>query len=724
MPSAATQRDDAPSTARAGERSSGLSWILRRFKGDNPPAVPSAGDAVQAVLGAVESAILVVSPNDRIEAASAGVEALTGYSPQGLVGKGMAQTLFPPADRDVAQSRLHRLADGGEDPTPFSLLHASGDPVPAALSVQPVAGSASFLVKAETMAPDEHKAALDASEHRRRTLRLVLDSLPAAVVAVDRSGKVVFQNRTQTERFGTDAGLSSTDWREAIAVMRGGTPVLDREEADPSGGVRLSSRVPVADRNGAVMGLVSISRDVTKQKETEAELLERQRTAEAAAKANSEMLATTSHEIRTLLSGVTGMTSLLLDTTLDEDQRDFVDTIRTSSGTLLAVVNDVLDLSKMDAGMLSLEERPYDVRRLLKNALTVVRQQAEAKGLDLSADVADDVPQIVTGDAMRVQQVLANLLTNAVKFTETGSVHVSIATGPPALGGESVLAFSVKDTGVGIAPERLDAIFERYTQADDSIARTYGGTGLGLAICRRLVEMMGGELTAESRTDGGSVFQFTVIARAEPGTTSDGSIFVDIPIPGTATNAEVPEAASPTAVESAEAPSASPATAPTKPLSVQPNDAATDAATPPREPQGQVMSMDSMLPSARVLLVEDDPVMQKVTALTLRRLGYLPTVVGNGAKAVTAVRGRPYDLVLMDIMMPVMDGLEATRQIREDHGPHPEPAIVALTANALGGDRERCLEAGCDDYLSKPVAPRELATTLEKAMRQRKAGQA
>ena len=627
------------------------------------------------VLDAVPDAFLLVNAEGQIEAANAAVQATLGHAQNAIVGSGLADALTAPADRDAVRTALQRCVESGaaQAGPRIAAVHADGSEVAVELSIRYASGGlfgVTLQVPRESAASE---AALAAAEGRHRVLRTVVDAVPAAVVAVDRSGHVVLRNRASARALGPDvpanAPLPDADWRAADAVMRSGTPSYDHEEPDAAGGVRVTTRIPVRDRAGAIAGLVAISRDVTDQKAAESQLLEDKKNAEAAARSNGEFLATTSHEIRTLMSGVTGMTTLLSGTDLDDEQQSFVDTIETSSEALLTVINDILDFSKIEAGMLAIEDQPYDIRRVLASATGMVAQQADAKGLDLSYDVADDVPETVHGDAGRVRQVLVNLLSNALKFTDEGAVRLRVES----VDGRPALQFSVEDTGVGIAPDRLEAVFERFEQADDSTARTHGGTGLGLSICRRLVQMMGGEMTAESVPGEGSVFRFTV-----------------------ATQADAPPTAEAPAVEAPPAP-----------------------AEPARPDRAVVMSTDAILPSARVLIAEDNPVVQRVTLLSLRRLGYRPDVVGNGKKAVEAVRRTAYDVVLMDIMMPVMGGLEATREILADPGAHPAPLIVALTANAMEGDRQRCLDAGCDEYLAKPVAPRYLAATIEEAMRRR-----
>ncbi len=672
------------------------------------PELAGSAGVPCAVLDAVPSSFVLVDADDVVCAANRAVHEVLGHEPDALVGVGLAETLVEPAHREAYRAQLRRAADAGPGPQAdgserISITRADDTVVPVDVTIRPIAGAEPpqfgvCLREVPGSAPAPSSVALDAAEGRRRTLHTVLDAIPDPVVAVNRSGRIIFRNRASARTLGrSGAGqrgardtLAPEQWRKAETVMRSGTPVFGEEESDPAGGICRTTRIPVLNQAGAAVGLVAISRDITAQKAGEDRLLSEKQAAEAAARANSEFLATTSHEVRTLMSGVTGMTTLLLDTDLSDEQRDFVDTIRNSGDALLRVVHDVLDLSKIDAGMLELETRTFSVRRVVRDSLGMVAQQAATKGLELATEIADSVPDAVIGDPVRVQQVLVNLLTNALKFTDDGSVRVRVALAAPAADGRSTLAFSVEDTGVGIAPDRLEAVFERFVQADASTSRTHGGTGLGLAICRRLVGMMGGEMRVESVQGGGSAFSFTMVVQLSDDGSGDGAA-VAVPAP----QALVP----------------APATAPD--LDAE-EESAPDTSGPTK-----MMDAASILPSARVLLAEDDKVMQKVTALTLQRLGYRPTVVDNGAKAVMAIRSQSYDLVLMDVMMPVMDGLEATRQIRADPGTHPMPAIVALTANAMEGDRERCFDAGCDDYLSKPVTPRHLAATIEQAIRVR-----
>jgi PAS domain S-box-containing protein len=739
-----------------------LRRALGRFRDDTDASLS------HSVLDAVPDAVVVLDAEGRILTANRAACEMLARAPEALIGSGFAETVLARSSRAAFSARLRSTTAGtytAEAPERVAVLHANGSELAADLSLHPVPAGGRPVTSVFFRLIEADTSATNAAETRRRTLQTIVDAIPDPIVAVDRAGHVVLRNPASARLRdrslqGTPEGgggadtLSPDEWQDAEAVMESGIAVFQAEETRYSGRTHLATRVPVCTPSGAVVGLVAIAHDVTALKAAEAQLLADKNAAEAAAQANREFLATTSHEVRTLMSGVTGMTSLLLETSLTDEQHEFVDTVRTSGDALLAVINDILDFSKIEAGMLQIETAPYPVRQAVAGALSMVSQQAAAKGLDLTADIDDAVAETIYGDVARVRQVLINLLANAIKFTETGGVrvHVRLDTDTP-----QALVFSVEDTGEGIAADRLDAVFERFEQAASSTARTHGGTGLGLSICRRLVGMMGGELTVDSAPGQGSVFQFTVPA-ALP--TPDAEItFEEFGAAETSGDSEASEdgeaSGAPEASEDHEmlgdgetsgnseasgdgeefgdgeasgVPEASgdgemlgepepPAEIEVmSPAEVVPS---TDAPRSAGAPSTVVMPMDAILPAARVLVVEDDAVLQRVTSLTLRRLGYMPDLVGNGLEAVEAVRARAYDVVLMDMMMPVMDGYTATRHIRADVTLPQMPAIVAVTANAMPEDRVRCLAAGCDEYLSKPVDPRKLATTIERAIRER-----
>ena len=642
-----------------------------------------AGALQYAILTSANFSIIATDEKGIIQIFNVGAERMLGYAATEVLNSitpadisdpleviARAKALTVELDTPITpgfEALVFKASRGIEDIYELTYIRKDGSRFPAVVSVTALRDTVDAIIGYLLIGTDNTARKLVEAEQRKLDQRLrdqqfytrsLIESNIDALMTTDPFGIISDVNKqmealtgcTRDELIGAPFKGYFTDPEKADAGIRQVLSERKVTDYELTARARNGKETVVSynattfyDRDRTLQGVFAAARDVTERKRVEAELQQARAAAESASQIKSDFLASMSHEIRTPINAIIGIADLLAKTTLSPEQNKYVRVFRRAGDNLMNLINDILDLSKVEAAQLELEQTGFSLSDLLDKIREMLSVRAEEKGLSLVFEIAPDVPDNLIGDPNRLRQVLLNLIGNAIKFTESGevSLHVTPDAGLPAPG---ALRFTITDTGIGIPVEKLGAVFERFTQADSSTTRKYGGSGLGLTISKRLVELMGGRIWVESSVGGGSVFSFTVRLEVS------SSAMHRAPVPAGA------------------------------------------------RPEPALLAL-------RILLVEDSADNRLITVAFLAETPYWVDIAENGAIALEKFIAGSYDLVLMDRQMPVMDGLTATRAIRdwETANQRPPTAILALTASALRGDQEKCMAAGCTAFLTKPI---------------------
>jgi len=641
----------------------------------NAQALKDNEARLRTILGALRDAYVAVDEQDLITAWNSEAERLFGWTREEALGRTLTDTIVPPRYRDAHRKGLRHFVQHGrgnrsERRVELAALRRDGDEFPVEYTLAPARTEQGWTFHAFIHDITERKARQRALEENETRYRLLAETVTDMIVRATPEGIRFYVSPASRRVLGYEpeelVGHHLFDLihpddlarvRATAPALIGGTQSLATYRARHKDGhyvwIELARRVVLDPATGRPVELICSARDVSQSKADEAALAAAKEEAERANLAKSAFLANVSHEIRTPMHGILGMTDLLLRSGLDMQQRDYAGVIRDSADSLLTIINDILDISKLEAGRLVLEDIAFDLRKLAEETVSLLEPKAREKDVALSLRVDERLRRRLRGDPTRIRQILFNLIGNAIKFTRRGSVTVDVACEPSKR--SAALRIEVTDTGIGIPADAISRLFTKFSQADATVARRFGGTGLGLAISKQLVDAMGGEIGVTSHVGGGSRFWFALtLASADESARDEG-------------------------------PTGDP------------------VAATPGAGRGR-----------RVLLVEDIEVNQIIAIQMLRAAGYHVQVAGNGAEAVEAVTKQDWDLVLMDAHMPVMDGVEATQLIRRLGLPKSRVPIIALSADAVDDAREKYLAAGMDDFLSKPFDRGSLLAVVER----------